>query len=75
MTNSQPKPSVATIERATEILTANGSTHIEHSTGRCECGETISVQGFTDNYEYIGYVLACDYCGDDDAFIDEVFNT
>ena len=64
---------VATEKRAVEILTEKGATSTENKSCRCACGQTQCVYGYDEEYLMIGKVGVCDSCGDDDAFVDEVF--
>lgn len=36
---------------------------IDEDTGQCECGETIYLYGYDENYSIVGYVAVCDNCG------------
>lgn len=64
---------VATEERAKEILTSKGAVSFKNTSSRCECGETQSINGYNENYDLIGNVAICDMCGDDDAFVSDIF--
>ena len=64
---------VKTIKKADEILAEKGSVYFFPETANCECGESRSVEGFDNNFNYIGKVVICPNCGNDDAFIEDVF--
>lgn len=65
---------VKTEEKAKEILKSFKATNFEKGSCMTEVGESSLLIGYNDNYDMIGSVSFCEICGDDDAWIDEVFN-
>ena len=63
-----------TLDRATEILADKGFKYTDFGASQCECGETSCVRGYGDDYDYKAFIAVCDICGDDERWIDEVFN-
>lgn len=64
---------VKTEKKAIEILMNHGSKSLEiKGYLPCECGESNYIDGYAES-QFIGRIVFCMYCGDDDAFDDEVF--
>lgn len=66
---------VKTHEKAIEILTEKGATAFDAKGCRCKCGNTLCLYGYDNNLDCncIGSVGVCPQCGNDDTFIDEIF--
>lgn len=41
---------------------------------RCECGYTSCINLYDEKYKLYAFVVYCDSCGNDEAFLDEVLN-